>query len=158
MKIFLPPARLRYCIRLVAAVLSALFLEAWATSANAVGLECPETGQGAPELTSIPAGAKLVIGGTGPDLANEISDLINQVQLKQPNISNLDLTNGLIAAYCPLVAQAAGVDRCAAMEPDASICSGGSATARRKQSAEGIDDHCRCTAAARGLPAAKKPS
>jgi hypothetical protein len=109
MKIFLPPARLRYCIRLVAAVLSALFLEAWATSANAVGLECPETGQGAPELTSIPAGAKLVIGGTGPDLANEISDLINQVQLKQPNISNLDLTNGLIAAYCPLVAQAPGL-------------------------------------------------
>jgi len=35
--------------------------------------------------------------------------LIAQLQLKDPDISNADLTNGLIAAYCPLVAQAPGL-------------------------------------------------
>jgi hypothetical protein len=79
--------------------------------ANAAGLECPEIGQvGVPELTSDPARAKLLLDGTGADLGNEISALINQVQLKEPSISNANLTNGLIAAYCPLVAQAAGLD------------------------------------------------
>jgi len=77
--------------------------------AHATGLECPEIGQGVPELTSDPARVKLLLGGAGPDLANEISDMINEVQLKEPAISNLDLTNGLIAAYCPLVAQAPGL-------------------------------------------------
>ena len=31
------------------------------------------------------------------------------MQLKEPSVSNADLTNGLIAAYCPLVAQAPGL-------------------------------------------------
>jgi hypothetical protein len=91
------------------AALSALFLGAWAMSAQATGLECPEIGQGVPEVTSDPARAKLLLGGAGPDLANEIGELINQVRLKEPAISNADLTNGLIAAYCPLVAQAPGL-------------------------------------------------
>src|SRR5271166_3075783 len=110
MKTFFCAARLGRCILLVAsAALSALFLGAWATSAHATGLECPEIGQGVPEVTSDPARAKLLLGGAGPDLANEIGELINQVQLKEPAISNADLTNGLIAAYCPLVAQAPGL-------------------------------------------------
>jgi hypothetical protein len=90
-------------------LVSALFLGVWATSAHATGLECPEIGQGVPEVTSDPARAKLLLGGAGPDLANEIGELINQVQLKEPAISNADLTNGLIAAYCPLVAQPPGL-------------------------------------------------
>jgi hypothetical protein len=61
-----------------------------------------------PEVTSNPARAKLLLGA-GPDLANEIGELINQMQLKEPAVSNADLTNGLIAAYCPLVAQAPGL-------------------------------------------------
>jgi hypothetical protein len=66
---------------------------------DATGLECPEIGQaGVPDLTSDAVQAKLLLGGTGVDLANEISELINQVQLKEPSISNADLTNGLIAA------------------------------------------------------------
>jgi hypothetical protein len=110
MKTFLCAARLGRCILLVAsAALSALFLGVWAMSAHATGLECPEIGQGVPEVTSDPARAKLLLGGAGPDLANEIGELINQVQLKEPAISNADLTNGLIAAYCPLVAQAPGL-------------------------------------------------
>jgi hypothetical protein len=110
---FLPTARLRCCVLLVASALSAvpgLFVGALATSAHAAGLECPEIGQaGVPDLASDPARAKLLLGGAGADLANEVSELINQVQLKEPSISNADLTNGLIAAYCPLVAQAPGL-------------------------------------------------
>ena len=72
-------------------------------------LEHPAIGQGVLEVTSDSARAKLLLVGAGPDLANEIGELINQVQLKEPTISNADLTNGLIAAYCPLVAQAPGL-------------------------------------------------
>jgi hypothetical protein len=100
-------ARLRCCILLVASALPGLFVGALATSAHATGLECGEIGQaGVPDLMSDPARAKLLLGGAGTDLANEVGELINQVQLKEPGISNADLTNGLIAAYCPLVAQA----------------------------------------------------
>jgi hypothetical protein len=111
---FLPAARTRRRILLVVSallsVLPGLFVEASATPAKAAGLECPEVGQvGVPELTRDPARAKLLLGAAGADLANEISALINQVQLEEPSISNADLTNGLIAAYCPLVAQAAGL-------------------------------------------------
>jgi len=114
MKTVLRAARLRRCIRLVAsAALSALlglFLGASARSANAAGLECPEIGRaGAPDLIGDPMRAKLLVGGATVDLANEIRELINQVQLKEPGISSADLTNGLIAAYCPLVAQAPGL-------------------------------------------------
>jgi hypothetical protein len=114
MNTFLPAARLGRCILLVAStVLSALpglFVAALATSADATGLECPEIGQaGVPNLTSDPVQAKLLLGGTGADLANEISELINQAQLKEPGISSADLTNGLIAAYRPLVSQAPGL-------------------------------------------------
>src|SRR5271168_4602061 len=113
MKTFLPTARLRRRILLVASALSALpgfFVSALATSAHATGLECPEIGRtGVPDLTSDATRAKLLLGVSGADLANEVSELINQVQLKEPSISNADLTNGLIAAYCPLVAQAPGL-------------------------------------------------
>ena len=114
MRTVLRAARLRRCIRLVTlAALSAFlgfFVGASAPSANAAGLECPEIGHtGVPDLTGDPVRAKLLVGGAGIDLANEISGLINEVQLKEPGISSADLTNGLIAAYCPLVAQAAGL-------------------------------------------------
>jgi len=110
MRTVLRAARLRRCIRLVTlAALSAFlgfFVGASAPSANAAGLECPEIGHtGVPDLTGDPTRAKLLVGGSGIDLANEINELINEVQLKEPGISSADLTNGLIAAYCPLVAQ-----------------------------------------------------
>jgi hypothetical protein len=113
MMVFLRTARLRRCILLVASALSALpglLVEASATSARAAGLECPEIGRtGVPDLTSDSSRAKLLVSGSSADLANEVSELINQVQLKEPSISNADLTNGLIAAYCPLVVQAPGL-------------------------------------------------
>jgi hypothetical protein len=114
MKTVLHAVRFGRCMRLVASVvLSSLlwfFVGAAPTSANAAGLGCPEIGHtGVPDLTSDPARAKLLVGGSGIDLANEISELINEVQLKEPGISNTDLTNGLVAAYCPLVAQTPGL-------------------------------------------------
>jgi len=114
MKTVLGAARLKRYIRLVASVvlsaLLGLFAGASPTSANAAALECPEIGHtGVPDLTGDPTRAKLLVGGASTDLANEISELINEVQLKEPGISNTDLTNGLIAAYCPLVAQTPGL-------------------------------------------------
>jgi hypothetical protein len=113
MKIFLQ-ARITRCILLISSValsmLPGLLVGTLATSAKATGLECPEIGHtGVPDLTSDSSRAKLLVGGSSADLANEISELIAQLQLKEPDISNADLTNGLIAAYCPLVAQAPGL-------------------------------------------------
>ena len=113
MKTFLP-ARITRCILLISSValsvLPGLLVGTLATSAKATGLECPEIGHtGVPDLTSDSSRAKLLVGGSSADLANEISELIDEVQLKEPGISNADLTNGLIAAYCPLVAQAPGL-------------------------------------------------
>jgi hypothetical protein len=110
MKTFLP-ARITRCILLISSValpgLPGLLMGTLATSAKVTGLECPEIGRtGVPDLTSDSSRAKLLVSGSSADLANEVSELINQVQLKEPSISNADLTNGLIAAYCPLVAQA----------------------------------------------------
>jgi hypothetical protein len=114
MKTIFRAARLRRCTRLLASValsaLLGLFVGASSPSANAAGLECPDIGHtGVPDLASDPTRAKLLVGGSGIDLANDISELTSEVQLKQPGISNADLTNGLIAAYCPLVAQASGL-------------------------------------------------
>jgi hypothetical protein len=113
MKTFLP-ARIARCILLISSValpgLPGLLVDMLATSAKATGLECPEIGHtGVPDLMSDSSRAKLPVGGSSADLANEISELISEVQLKEPNVSNADLTDGLIAAYCPLVAQAPGL-------------------------------------------------
>jgi len=47
--------------------------------------------------------------GTGIDLASEIHDLINKLKSEKPDISYADLTDILIAAYCPLVANLANL-------------------------------------------------
>jgi hypothetical protein len=73
----------------------------------AAGLECPEIGAGAvPNLLADSKQPQLVTSGNSVDLANEIYDAINRLQAERPNISYTDLTNVLIAAYCPLVAKA----------------------------------------------------
>ena len=72
---------------------------------HATGLDCPEIGppRAVPNLLT-DVQAKLVASGNGIDLANEIYDLINKLQIERPNISYADLTDILIAAYCPVVA------------------------------------------------------
>jgi hypothetical protein len=72
---------------------------------HTAGLECPDVGPAAaiPDLLS-ELQVKLITTGNNVDVANEINDLINKLQIAQPNISYTELTNVIIAAYCPVVA------------------------------------------------------
>jgi hypothetical protein len=76
---------------------------------HAAGLDCPETGAGAVPNLLTDLQVKLMASGSGVDVANEIDDLINKLQLEKPNISYTDLTDILIAAYCPVVANQANI-------------------------------------------------
>jgi hypothetical protein len=76
---------------------------------HTAGLDCPETGPGAVPTLLTDLQAKLVMSGNSVDLANEINDLINKLQIEKPNISYGELTNVMVAAYCPVVANTAGL-------------------------------------------------
>ena len=83
------------------------FLGCLAAPGRTAGLECPEVGPGeVPNLLAHVKQPQFVAGASSADLANEIYDAINRLQIERPNISYTDLTNVLIAAYCPLVANA----------------------------------------------------
>jgi hypothetical protein len=73
---------------------------------HAAGLECPEQGpNGIPDLL---AGARQIdrmTNGNEVDLGNEIRGLINKVQTEKPGISNDQIIDVLLAAYCPAVAR-----------------------------------------------------
>jgi hypothetical protein len=57
---------------------------------HTAGLDCPEMGPGAvPTLLTDPQ-SKLMAGNS-VDLANEINDLINKLQIEKPNISYAEL-------------------------------------------------------------------
>jgi hypothetical protein len=90
------------CIAL-AFVLSAV-LVCLPTRGHAASLDCPETGSGAVPNLLTDSQIKLVTSGNSLDLTNEINDLINRLQIENPKISYAELTNVMIAAYCPLVA------------------------------------------------------
>ena len=69
-------------------------------------LECPEIGPGwVPDLIGDVAGGGLVTTDNRVDLANEINEAINRLQIVNPNISWSDVQNVLIAAYCRVVAR-----------------------------------------------------
>jgi hypothetical protein len=71
---------------------------------QAAGLECPELGPGSvPNLLS-DLQVKLIPSADRLELANEINDLINKLQILKPNISYTELTNVIIAAVCPMIA------------------------------------------------------
>jgi hypothetical protein len=75
---------------------------------HAAGLDCPEMKPGAvPNLLTDPQSK--VMSGNSVDLANDINDLINKLQIEKPNISYAELTNVMVAAYCPVVANMAGL-------------------------------------------------
>ena len=76
---------------------------------HTAGLDCPETGPGAVPTLLTDLQSKLVMSGNSVDLANEINDLINKLQIEKPNISYAELTNVIVAAYCPVVANMAGL-------------------------------------------------
>ena len=70
---------------------------------HAAGLDCPETGPDVPNLLT-GLQLKLVMSGNSVDLANEINYVVNKLQIEKPNISYAELTNVMVAAYCPVVA------------------------------------------------------
>jgi hypothetical protein len=70
----------------------------------AAGLECPVPGPETASNLLTELQAKLVASGSSADLANEINDLINKLQILKPNISYTELTDAVIAAFCPVVA------------------------------------------------------
>ena len=73
------------------------------------GLDCPEMGPGAVPNVFADVQVKLVTSSNSVDVANEISDLINKLQIDKPNISYAELTDILVAAYCPAVASMASL-------------------------------------------------
>src|SRR5262245_38102266 len=71
---------------------------------RAAGLDCPELGPGSVPNLLTDLQVKLIPSADRLDLANEINDLINKLQILKPNISYAELTNVVIAAFCPVVA------------------------------------------------------
>jgi hypothetical protein len=68
-----------------------------------VAFECPETGKGAVSPLIPPIQAKILAGG-GYDLGNETNELIMRLRTERPGISFAEITNELMAAYCPIIA------------------------------------------------------
>ena len=92
--------RLRVCAR---------SLLCWSqNSYGAENLECPEIGAASvPDLTGDASGGGLFVSENPVDLANEINEAINRLQIASPNISWSDVQNVLIAEYCRVVARKA---------------------------------------------------
>ena len=73
-------------------------------------LECPEIGSGSvPDLIGDASGGGLFTTENRIDLANEINEAINRLQIANPNISWTDAQNVLVAAYCRVVARKGGL-------------------------------------------------
>ena len=75
---------------------------------HAAGLDCPEIGPSPVPILFTDLQAKLMAPGNSVDLTNEVNDVINKLQIEKPNLSYAELTNVMIAAYCPVVANATG--------------------------------------------------
>jgi len=78
-------------------------------SGHTAGLDCPEVGAGTVSNLLSDVQVKLVTSGNSVDVANEIYDLINKLQIEKPNISYAELTDALVAAYCLVVANMANL-------------------------------------------------
>jgi hypothetical protein len=73
-------------------------------------LECPEIGAASvPDLMGNVSSGGLFVSENRVDLANEINESINRLQISNPNISWTDVQNVLVAAYCRVVARNAGL-------------------------------------------------
>ncbi len=83
-------------------IVSALLVFGWLPSAGAA-FECPKTGKEAVAALISPVQARILAGG-GQDLSNEVGELIVRLKGERPGISFEDITNELMAAYCPVIA------------------------------------------------------
>jgi hypothetical protein len=73
-------------------------------------LDCPEIGSSSvPDLIGDTTGGGLFTTDNRVDLANEINESVNKLQIANPNISWSDVQNVLIAAYCRVVARKTGL-------------------------------------------------
>jgi len=73
-------------------------------------LECPEIGSGSvPDLIGDASGGGLFTTESRVELANEINEAIDRLQIASPNISWTDVQNVLVAAYCRVVARKPGL-------------------------------------------------
>jgi len=81
-----------------------LFFASGVGASAAAGFECPEIGKGEVQLSK--AQAKVFTDGTSADLANEITSLIVSLKSQRSGIGYADLLNALMAAYCPVIANA----------------------------------------------------
>jgi hypothetical protein len=73
-------------------------------------LECPQLGPGSvPDLIGDASGGGLFTTDNRVDLANEINETINRLQIANPNISWSDAQDILIAAYCRVVIRKPGL-------------------------------------------------
>jgi hypothetical protein len=89
-----------------------LMLLCWSThtSYGAENLECPDIGTvSVPDLTGDVSGGGLFVTESRVDLANQINEAINRLQIANPNISWSDAQNVLVAAYCRVVARQGGL-------------------------------------------------
>jgi hypothetical protein len=77
---------------------------------GAENLECPEIGAASvPDLMGDASGGGLFVTENRVDLANEINEAINRLQIANPDISWTDSQNVLVAAYCRVVARKGGL-------------------------------------------------
>ena len=82
-------------------------------SYGAENLECPEIGSSSvPDLIGDASGGGLFTTESRVDLANEINESINRLQIASPNISWTDVRNVLVATYCRVVARKPGLTAC----------------------------------------------
>jgi hypothetical protein len=73
-------------------------------------LECPEIGPGSvPDLIGDASDGGLFATDNRVDLANEINESVNRLQIANPDISWSDVQNVLVAAYCRVVARKPGL-------------------------------------------------
>jgi hypothetical protein len=96
----------------IGCVIMLLILLCWPTaqSYGADTLECPDIGSGTvPDLIGDASGVGLFTTENRVDLANEINESINRLQISNPNISWSDVQNVLVASYCRAVARKPGL-------------------------------------------------
>jgi len=96
----------------VTSVLVLVLLLCWYAQSclGAENLECPEIGVASvPDLIGDASGGGLFVSENHADLANEINEAINRLQIANPAISWTDAQNVLVAAYCRVVARTGGL-------------------------------------------------
>lgn len=80
-----------------------------AGSVRAAGLECPETSSAVPNLLAGAPQLDRMTTANTVDLANEVNGLIARLKTEKPGISNDEITDVMLAAFCPVVSAKEGL-------------------------------------------------